>query len=132
PFQWAGMEGEKSLKQKGRFLQSACSRIPNTRFMLESIRLARLQGFLARADRRAAQMLPELAKGKNLKQLCAASQLSLKGELTRERDKEETFPWEIIDSGVRREYLWREYERAAEQRLTPPCTPGCCQCGVCS
>lgn len=132
PFQWAGMEGERALKKKGRFLQSACSRIPNTRFMLESVRLAMLQGFLSRADRRAALMLPELAKGKNLKQLCAGSQLSLEGELTRERDREEMFPWEIIDSGVRREYLWREYQCAAEQRLTSPCASDCCRCGVCS
>jgi len=132
PFQWAGMEGEKSLKKKGRFLQSACSRIPNTRFMMESVRLAILQAFLSRGDRRIAAMLPELAKGGSLKQICSAAKWPLVAELTRERGQEEAFAWEIIDSGVRRDYLWREYQRAAKQRLTPPCAPGCCRCGVCS
>jgi len=132
PFQWAGMEGEKSLKKKGRVLQSACSRIPNTRFMLESVRLAILQAFLSRGDRRIAAMLPELATGGNLRQLCAAAKFPLQDELTRERGQDEAFAWEIIDSGVQREYLWREYQRAAEQRLTPPCALGCCRCGVCS
>ncbi|MBW6507960.1 MAG: radical SAM protein [Desulfuromonadales bacterium] len=132
PFQWAGMEGEKSLKKKGRMLQSAFSRIPNTRFMMESVRLATLQAFLSRGDRRIAAMLPELATGGNLRQLCAAAKFPLLDELTRERGQDEAFAWEIIDSGVRREYLWREYQRAAGQHLTPPCAPGCCRCGVCS
>jgi radical SAM superfamily enzyme YgiQ (UPF0313 family) len=132
PFQWAGMDGEKSLKKKGRFLQSACSQIPNTRFMMESVRLAILQAFLSRGDRRIAAMLPELAGGGNLKQICTAAKWPLVTELTRERGEDEAFAWEIIDSGVRREYLRREFQRAAEQRLTPPCAPGCCRCGVCS
>ncbi len=131
PFQWAGMESEKALKKKGRFLQSACSRIPNTRFMMESVRLAILQAFLSRGDRRIAAMLPELARGGSLKQICAAAKWPLATELTRERGEGEAFAWEIIDSGVRREYLWNEYQRAAQQRLTPPCVPGCCRCGVC-
>lgn len=132
PFQWAGMEGEKSLKKKGRLLQSACSRIPNTRFMMESVRLAILQAFLSRGDRRIAAMLPDLARGGSLRQICAAANWPLVAELTRERGEDEAFAWEIIDCGVRREYLWNEYQRAAGQRLTPPCTPGCCRCGVCS
>ncbi len=132
PFQWAGMEGEKSLKKKGRLLQSACSRIPNTRFMMESVRLAILQAFLSRGDRRIGAMLPELARGGSLRQICAAANWSLVTELTRERREDEAFAWEMIDSGVRREYLWNEYQRAAEQPLTSPCTPGCCRCGVCS
>ncbi|MFO7812460.1 MAG: radical SAM protein [Pelovirga sp.] len=132
PFQWAGMEGEKSLKKKGRLLQSACSRVFNTRFMMESVRLAMLQAFLSRGDRRIAAMLPELARGGSLRQICAAANWPLVAELTRERGEDEAFVWEIIDSGVRREYLWNEYQRAAEQRLTSPCTPGCCRCGVCN
>ncbi len=125
------MEEEKSLKKKGRILQSACSRIPNTRFMMESVRLAILQAFLSRGDRRIAAMLPALARGENLRQVCAAAKFPLLDELTRERGRDETFAWEIIDSGVRREYLWNEYQRAVQQRLTSPCAQGCCRCGVC-
>lgn len=131
PFQWAGMEMEKAVKKKGRLLQSACSRIPNTRFIMESVRLAILQAFLSRGDRRIARMLPELARGGSLRQICAAANRSLVTDLTRERGEDEVFAWEIIDSGVRREYLWNEYQRAAGQRLTSPCTADCCRCGVC-
>lgn len=131
PFQWAGMDGEKSLKKKLRFLQSAISRIPNTRINNESIRAAVLQTFLSRGDRRIGQLLPRLAAGENLKQLCKKEGLSLDFYVTRERDVEELFPWEIIDQGVMRSYLWQEYKRAKLVKMTPPCVPGCRRCGVC-
>ncbi|MEA3362994.1 MAG: radical SAM protein [Thermodesulfobacteriota bacterium] len=131
PFQWAGMEGDKSLKKKLRFLQSAVSRIPNTRINNESIRAAILQTFLSRGDRRIGQLLIRLAAGENLKQLCNKVGLPLDFYVTRERGIEELFPWEIIDQGVRRSYLWQEYQRAKLVKTTPPCVPGCRRCGVC-
>ncbi len=131
PFQWAGMEGEKSLKRKLRFLQSAISRIPNTRMHHESVRAAVLQTFLSRGDRRIARLLPRLAAGENLKQLCKKIGLSLDFYVTKERWADEIFPWEIIDQGVRRSYLWQEYQRAQGEKTTSPCAPGCRRCGVC-
>jgi radical SAM superfamily enzyme YgiQ (UPF0313 family) len=131
PFQWAGMEPEKSLKKKLRFLQSAVSRIPNTRMINESIRAAVLQTFLSRGDRRIAKLLPELAAGGNLKQLCKKSGLNLDFYVTRERGAAEVFPWEIIDQGVNRGYLWHEYQNAQQGKTTSPCAPGCRRCGIC-
>ena len=132
PFQWAGMEAEKSLKKKLRFLQSAISRIPNTRMNHESIRGATLQAFLSRGDRRIGKLLPRLAAGENLKQLCKKTGLALDFYVTRERGLGELFPWEVIDQGINREYLWQEYQRAEQEKMTPPCVPGCRRCGVCS
>ena len=131
PFQWAGMEKEGSLKKKLRFLQSAVSRIPNTRMNNESIRAAILQTFLSRGDRRIGQLLPKLAAGDNLKQLCKKSGLSLDFYVNRERGAEECFPWEVIDQGVKKSYLWQEYQRAQQEKLTSPCVPTCRRCGVC-
>jgi hypothetical protein len=51
--------------------------------------------------------------------------------VTREREEGELFPWEVIDNGVRRDYLWQEYRRGLDGRLTPACRPGCRRCGVC-
>ncbi len=131
PFQWAGMEQEKSLKKKLRQLQSAISRIPNTRMNSESIRAATLQTFLSRGDRRIGKLLPALAAGENLKQLCKKSGLALDFYVTRERGVGESFPWEIIDQGVERQYLWNEYLRAQQEKTTTPCAPNCRRCGVC-
>ncbi|MFO8056301.1 MAG: TIGR03960 family B12-binding radical SAM protein [bacterium] len=52
---------------------------------------------------------------------------------TRERDKAEVFPWEHLDSGVDKSWLWEERERAYQEKTTPDCREeGCVEpCGVC-
>ncbi len=132
PFQWAGMEPEKSLKKKLRFLHSSVSRMPNTELMSESIRAAVLQAFLSRGDRQIGRLLPQLAEGGNLKQICKKAAISLDDYVVRQRDEDEVFPWEVIDQGIKRKYLWREYQNALQGKLTPPCVAGCTRCGVCS
>jgi len=51
----------------------------------------------------------------------------------RERGRNEVFPWEVIDLGVKREYLWEEYQRALREQSTPKCEPeeSCRRCGAC-
>lgn len=53
-------------------------------------------------------------------------------QFLRERPVGETFPWERIDTGVSRDYLLAEAERAEKGEATPDCRQGDCQqCGVC-
>ncbi|MCL4425647.1 MAG: TIGR03960 family B12-binding radical SAM protein [Firmicutes bacterium] len=50
----------------------------------------------------------------------------------RQREKEEVFPWEHLDPGVSRRFLWQERERACRAELTPECRLGnCTGCAVC-
>jgi len=132
PLQWAGMEPEASLKKKLRFLYAAISRMPNTELNSESLRSAVLQAFLSRGDRQIGRLLPQLAAGANLKQLCKKAGIDLASSVTRERRQDEEFPWEVIDQGINREYLWREYRNALQGKLTPRCAAGCTRCGVCA
>jgi radical SAM family uncharacterized protein len=131
PLQWAPMEGGKSLERKMKVLRSAVARLPNTDVNFESPRSATVQAFLSRGDRRTARALPHLAEGKNLKAACRAAGLDPEFYVTRERGEEEVFPWEILDSGVDREYLWQEFQRGSQGKLTPRCMQGCQRCGVC-
>lgn len=131
PFQWAAMEGGKSLERKMKVLRSAVARLPNTEVIFESPRAATVQAFLSRGDRRSARVLPHLAAGKNLKAACRAADLDAEFYVTRERAEDEVFPWEVLDSGVSREYLWQEFQRGAQGKLTPRCMQGCHRCGVC-
>jgi len=131
PLQWAGMEPEASLKKKLRFLHSAVAQMPNTEMISESLRSSVLQAFLSRGDRKIGRLLPQLAEGGNLKQLCKKAGLNLEDYVTRQRDKDEPFPWEVIEQGINRDYLWREYQNALRGKLTPRCAAGCSRCGVC-
>ncbi len=131
PFQWAGMEPEKSLKARMQRIRSGISRLGNTEMICESLRSAQLQALLSRGDRRLGRLLPDLAAGKSLKNVCRSQGLDPDFYLTRKRGPEEIFPWEVLDSGVERDYLWREYRRGLAGQPTLPCQPGCRRCGVC-
>ncbi|QSZ26850.1 TIGR03960 family B12-binding radical SAM protein [Aceticella autotrophica] len=48
----------------------------------------------------------------------------------KERDFYETFPWDIIDCGVKKDYLIREYNKAMEGKLTNDCRLNCTGCGI--
>jgi len=49
---------------------------------------------------------------------------------TREREADEAFPWDMIDTGVDRAYLRRERDAAYAHRLSPDCRKQCTNCGV--
>ena len=49
---------------------------------------------------------------------------------TRERGEDEIFPWDIIDAGVTKKFLWREYQNAIGESVTPNCRMSCAGCGA--
>ena len=48
----------------------------------------------------------------------------------RRREKDEILPWDFIDAGVTKAFLWREKERAEHGEVTPDCRHGCQGCGL--
>ncbi|MEZ4485887.1 MAG: radical SAM protein [Syntrophotaleaceae bacterium] len=132
PLQWAAMAPQQELKKRSQRIRKAIGRLANTEVIFESLRAAELQAFLSRGDRRCGRVLPALAAGANLRTACTEAGLDPARYVSRERGEEELFPWEIIDNGVTRNYLWQEYQRAVAGRLSPPCAPGCRRCGICT
>ncbi|QQS01014.1 MAG: TIGR03960 family B12-binding radical SAM protein [Austwickia sp.] len=59
-------------------------------------------------------------------------ELSADWYTTRERDRWEVFPWDHIDSGLDRDWLWDDWQEALEEAGQEDCrwTP-CFNCGVC-
>ena len=48
----------------------------------------------------------------------------------RERRADEVFPWDIIDPGVSKKTLRKEYENSLNGVLRPDCRTGCYGCGI--
>ena len=48
----------------------------------------------------------------------------------RERERDELFPWDFVDVGVRREYMWSEREASRRSQITPDCRKMCMGCGA--
>jgi hypothetical protein len=52
----------------------------------------------------------------------------------RERTGDELLPWDFIDHGIDKTFLWNEYQRALVAKTTRPCPmepQKCSICGVC-
>lgn len=131
PLQWAPMAPRPSLEKKYRYLQRKIRPLANVGLNLESLRLAELQALLARGDRRCGHLLPALSRGVPLRKACRELGLEPAFYLSRERAEQEVFPWEVIDQGVTRTYLWQEYCQALAATGSRTCQPGCRRCGVC-
>lgn len=105
-----------------------------------------IEGIYARGDRRLAAVLldayrrgarldawTELFDARRHLEALAAAGLSA-AQFTRARDADEALPWEIVDFGLRRAFLWNERRLAL---ATPPvgrsdcATDRCHGCGVC-
>ncbi|MBE0575331.1 MAG: radical SAM protein [Desulfuromonadales bacterium] len=130
PLQWAPMEQRGQLEKKYRLLQKRLRPLPNVDLNFESLRQAEIQGLLARGDRRVGRLLPLLAGGSSLKAACRQVGLDPAFYLHRERGMDELFPWDIIEQGVQRGHLRKEYEEALAARPGHVCHPGCRRCGL--
>ena len=51
-----------------------------------------------------------------------------------EKGKDDVFPWDFIDNGVKKEYLWKRYVESQKQcpKDSPRCLTRCSGCGACS
>ena len=48
----------------------------------------------------------------------------------RERRPDELFPWDFIDTGVKKTFLYKEWEHAMQGVVTPNCRMQCSGCGA--
>lgn len=134
PFQWCMMEHERVLRRRYVALQKSIIAIGGVKFTGESPRLATVQGYLARGDRKMADVLEEvLANGGDYPAALRATGVDIGEYLYRTRDQHEVLPWDHVDVRVKKSYLWREYQRSLKGEPTRPCDPDkCTACGACT
>ena len=146
PFQWAGMYTEQNFIDKAKVVKDEIRAQLNQR----SIRynwhepdVTVLEGFLARGDRRASQViLKAYEKGAiydawsesfdyNIwKEAFAETGVNIDFYTLRERSTDEILPWDFIDAGVKKKFLIREWEQAHKEIVTPNCRQKCSGCGA--
>jgi radical SAM superfamily enzyme YgiQ (UPF0313 family) len=134
PFQWAAMTPPEVVKKRLRLLRNHLQRLANVRFQHESPREAYVQALLARGDRRIGGMLRHHHRtGGHWSQTLRDTTINADWFTLRERPADELLPWDFIDTGVARNFLWQEYQRARSGRASKPCpSDGTCRrCGAC-
>jgi radical SAM superfamily enzyme YgiQ (UPF0313 family) len=133
PFQYHPFTEPALLKKKLIFLRRGLAGVANLKIMGEKPENAFLQATLAKGDRRLAPALIDYAgHGGNWQQIFRRRNLDPYEYALRPRGQAELFPWDIIDQGLKRDYLWHEYQKGLAARPTPPCdVDSCRRCGVC-
>jgi radical SAM superfamily enzyme YgiQ (UPF0313 family) len=112
PFQFAAMMPVSVLSERLDLIKKRLSK-QGVAVSEESARWAEVQGVLARGDRRLAPVLASMdgrSSGEWSKGIRAAGLNP--ASYTGERSADETFPWEVIEAGPKRETLWRLWEKA--------------------
>ena len=102
-----------------------------------------LEGFLARGDRRCADVILKAYEKGALydawsesfhydiwKEAFKETGVDIEFYTLRERSTDEILPWDFIDAGVTKKFLIREWEQAKAETVTPNCRQKCSGCGV--
>ena len=107
PFQWSSMEAKEVLKAKIRKVESVLRRVKGVVVTGEGPKWSLLQGLISRGDRRVGEALvASLAMGGNWAKALRACNISFHYHIHRTRDRDEPFPWEVVDTGWDREVLY--------------------------
>jgi len=132
PMQWAPMASEEALIQGQKRLRDMTKNLRGVALQVDAPFQARLQGVLSRGGEEAFELVQLAAAHGGWKKAMRLWADQATQILDRERGEHEAFPWEVIDTGVARASLWREWTRAARSLATPGCPKGGCEdCGIC-
>ena len=134
PFQWLPMADQNLVAARLKKLEKSLKTEKRIRVQAESLREAYIQGALARGDRRLGGALlaaQQLGGRKHWKQALKLTGLREEDYLYREYAFDASLPWDLIDVGVSREYLWTELQKARQEAPTADCSPACRRCGIC-
>lgn len=123
----------KELKRKQKLLQQGMASQSNVSLNMDKPENVLFQAVLSRGDRRVAEVLLVMAEqGKPWKQAMKLSGVQPEQFATCSYGADDCFPWDIVDHGIKKSYLWQDYLRAFEEKLTAACdTAVCRRCGVC-
>lgn len=146
PFQWTRMNTREEFLDKQKFLNGKMKEQLNQKsikYNWHEAEVTLLEGVFARGDRRVSKVIydayqsgciydawSEFFKYDTWMECFEKNNIDPLFYTARERDKNELLPWDFIDVGVSKQFLWKEYERAQSETVTPNCRVKCAGCGA--
>ncbi|HWQ46357.1 MAG TPA: TIGR03960 family B12-binding radical SAM protein, partial [Longilinea sp.] len=142
PFQWVPMDSLDQIREKQGMLRSQL-RGPGLKMTWTDPQETLLEAWLSRGDRRLGDVI---LKAWQTGAKFDAWQDQFNFEIWekaftavgidpyfyshRQREEDEVFPWDIIDTGVRTAYLRRQYQQSIDRVFQPDCRDKCLACGI--
>ncbi len=113
PFQWTAMNPEKELKSKMKRIESKVKNLKGVHMEKKSIRQAILQGILSVGNRRVGEgLFFHIQENMSFPQAWRKAGVDVDSMVFKERDFSSSLPWDIIDSGISKSFLVKEFEKA--------------------
>ncbi len=145
PFQWAVQDPPEELRRKLSLIRHAIKEHRAITVRTNDPEDGVIEGLLARGDRRVAAVVERAWQlGARFdgwqeqptlplwRQALADTGLELDWYVARERDLDEALPWDHLDTGLERSWLWEDWLDAQQAQSLEDCRfTGCYDCGVC-
>ncbi|MEK6527746.1 MAG: TIGR03936 family radical SAM-associated protein [Nitrospirota bacterium] len=142
PFQWFGQEAYEELRAKQSLLRKAFSK-KGVNFKGQHVELSLLEAVISRGGTECAGLIEtawksgcrfdgwsetfDFSKWQNASEKTG---IDLYGYASRTLDISTALPWDFIDTGVTKEFLKSEYQKALKEITTPDCMHTCSACGL--
>ncbi|MFP4311354.1 MAG: TIGR03960 family B12-binding radical SAM protein [Nitriliruptoraceae bacterium] len=145
PFQWAAQDPPEEIRRKLSLIRHAIKDHRGIKVRTNDPEEGVIEGLLARGDRRVAAAVErawqlgarfdgwhEMPTLPLWRQALAETGIDLAFTSQRERDEHEALPWDHLDSGLDKGWLWEDWQEAQGAQQLDDCrwTP-CYDCGVC-
>ncbi len=146
PFQWSSMDTMEQIDGKRDFLLKKINGQPHgkcIKYNCHDAAMSEIEGVLARGDRRLSKVVRRAYESGCIfdawsehfryeKWVKAFEECGLEMEFytARERGEDELFPWDFIDIGVTKDFLFDEYKKSKAQETTQNCRVKCAGCGA--
>jgi radical SAM family uncharacterized protein len=149
PFQWASQLDAETTDRRLKLLRDAINADKSTAkaigFRYHDGKPGIVEGLLSRGDRRVGKVVEQVWRDGGIfdgwrehfsydrwMNAAAAHGIDVDWYTTRERLENEVLPWDHLDSGLDKEWLWADWQEAlAEQDLDDCRWIPCFDCGVC-
>lgn len=144
PFQWATQLSKEELMRRQDYIRDKLPK-KGIEFSWHDLNLSFLEAVFAKGDRRLAQVVlkayelgcrfdgwNEYFKIDKWQEAFVRTNIDPTFYANRAQAFEEILPWEHIDTGITKDFLWQEYQKALNGQETPDCkqTQKCNQCGL--
>ncbi|MGI8698795.1 MAG: TIGR03960 family B12-binding radical SAM protein [Mycobacteriales bacterium] len=145
PFQWAAQLDAETTDRRLRLLRDAIGRDRSIGYRYHDGRPGIVEGLLSRGDRRVGAVVRRVWEDggrfdgwsehfsyERWRKAAADGGVDVDGYTTRERSHNEVLPWDHLDAGLDKEWLWEDWQDARSGGEVEDCrwTP-CYDCGVC-
>jgi radical SAM family uncharacterized protein len=145
PFQWVAQDAPENLRRKLGLIRQRIAVDRQVTLRYHDPLPGVVEGLLARGDRRVADAIERcFALGGRFDgwdehfdydrwlRACAETGVDIAWYTERERDEDEVLPWDHIDSGLEKAWLWQDWQDALREEELDDCRwIPCYDCGVC-